>query len=93
MLNQDESLSLLLDKVGLLGDKDYYDYTPADIKNEIIKIIIDLKKSYWQATIKGIEKELQLAEKNADENKVKILMSDLKILNDKLRQIQISNYE
>ncbi|MCX6797930.1 MAG: DNA primase [Candidatus Falkowbacteria bacterium] len=93
LMNQDESLGPLLDKISLLGDKDFYDYTPANIKNEIIKIIIDLKKSYWQAEIKVIEKELAQAEPDGNKDRVGVLMSDLKILNDKLRQIQIANYD
>lgn len=93
LFNQDERLAPMIDKISLLGEKDFYSFTPAAVKNEIIKIILDLKKFTWQAEIKKIEKELALAEKQNDQDKLNSLMSDLKKLTDKLRQIQNSNYE
>ncbi|MFA5163341.1 MAG: DNA primase [Patescibacteria group bacterium] len=93
LLNQDERLGPMLDKISLLGEKDFYSFSPAAVKNEIIKIILDLKKSAWQTEIRQIEKDLSQAEKQADKARVDALMSDLKNLTDKLRQIQNSNYE
>lgn len=93
LVNQDERLGPMLDKISLLGEKDFYSFTPAAVKNEIIKIILDLKKSAWQTEIKQIERDLSQAEKKNDKVRVDALMTDLKNLNDKLRQIQNSNYE
>jgi len=92
LLNQDEGLGPLLDRIVLLGEKDFYDFSPTALKNEVIKIIVDLKKYNWQAEIKRIEQELAQAEKAGDQDKIAVLMSDLKALNDHLRQIQNYNY-
>lgn len=82
--NQDQQFAPLLDKLVLLGEKDFYSSSSAAIKQEIIKLIIDLKRLAWQREIKTIEKELITAEKANDTDSLNVLMDRLKDLNDKL---------
>jgi len=77
----------LLDKLVLLGDKDFYDLDNEQAKNEVIKIIIILKKYYLMSRMKEIEKLIAQSEKEGDEGKVKELMEELKTLGDEMREV------
>ncbi len=83
-------LEKLLDKLILLGEKDFYNFEEAQAKAEILKIIIDLKKYGYQAKIKKLEKLIALSEKNNNQSEIGILMDELKIITDKLREFNIS---
>jgi len=79
----------LLEKLILLGEKDFYNYETAQVKSEIIKIIIELKKYSYQKEIKKIEKQLLESEKKGEEANTIKLMDELKNLTDKIKKINL----
>jgi hypothetical protein len=79
----------LLDKLALLGDKDFYNYEIEQAKNEIIKIIVHLKKNYLGERREEIKKLIAQAEKEGDEENIKGLMEEFKAFSDEIREIEI----
>jgi len=90
LLENGSDLEKLLDKLVLLGEKDFYDFEEAEAKTEIIKIILDLKKYGFQAEIKKLEKLIALAEKNQNNEDINSLMDELKIVTDKLKEFNLN---
>ena len=80
----------LLEKLILLGEKDFYDYEETQVKSEIIKIIVELKKYSYQKNIKKIEKLLLESEKKGDSNETLRLMDELKRLTDEIKKINLN---
>jgi DNA primase len=79
-----------LEKLILLGEKDFYNYEDTQAKSEIIKTIIELKKFSYQKKIKQIEKLLIESEKNKESEKTISLMEELKNLTDEIKKINLS---
>lgn len=67
-----------LDKLVLLGEKDFYDYAADQVKAEIINIIAELKKYSRQRQVHALQREIAAAEKAGDEGKLDILMDELR---------------
>lgn len=78
-----------LDKLILLGEKDFYDYEANQVKAEVIKIIVELKKFGWQKKIKRLEKAIAAAEEKGENQELELLMTELKSLTDQLREINL----
>ena len=83
----DNSQLAILDKLVLLGDKDFYNIDAEQAKQEIIKINLDLKKYYLTNSMKAIEKLIIKSEKEKDGEGVKELMQELKTLSDEMGNI------
>ena len=75
--NGDEKL---LDKLILLGEKDFYDYDSSQVKGELINIIAELKKYDKQKKINKLQKEISRAETEGRNEDLSALMNDLKNL-------------
>ncbi len=86
---QSETEEKLLDKLILLGEKDFYSFDATQAKSEIIKIIVELKKYTCQRKIKKLEKTITLAEKEGRNEDLEILMLELKNLTDEIKQINL----
>lgn len=84
-----ESQLLLLDKLVILGDKDFYDYDVNQAKSEIIKVITSLKKYYLGERRKDIKKLIAQAEDEGDENYLKDLLEEFKVISDEIRELEI----
>jgi len=87
--NQSETAEKLLDKLILLGEKDFYSFDANQAKSEIIKIIVELKKYTCQRKIKKLEKIITLAEKEGRSEDLEILMLELKGLTDEIKKINL----
>jgi len=87
---QAEEEEKFLDRLVLLGEKDFYDYDNNQVKAEIINIILELKKYSYQKKLKVLERGISLAEKAKDSNKVEELMTELKQVTDNLKNINLS---
>jgi len=72
----------ILRRLSLLGEKDFYDYEPEQIKAQIIEIIFELKKYRRKRQIEDIRREIFQAEKSGDEKKLLLLMEELKKIMD-----------
>jgi len=79
----------ILDKLILLGEKDFYSFEPGEAKSEIIKIIVELKKYGCQKKIKKLEKLIAQAEKDGRQADLEILMGELMNLTDEIKKINL----
>jgi DNA primase len=77
----------LLDRLALLGDKDFYNYTAEQAKSEVIKITVSLKKYYLTNRRKEIKKLIAQAEKEGNEEHIKGLMEEFKALTDEIQEV------
>ncbi len=77
----------LLEKLVLLGDKDFFELGIEGAKNEIIKIIIELKKNYLVNKRKEVNRLIAQAEEAGDEEGIKGLMEKFKALTDEIQEI------
>jgi len=79
-LENDDNLLKLLDRLLLLGEKEFYNHTLEEARQEAIKISLELKRHFYQKKIKSLEKEISMLEKldNFDEAKMTELMESLK---------------
>jgi len=75
--NGDEKL---LDKLILLGEKDFYNFEQSQVKAEVANIIGELKKYGRQKKIKKIQRAIARAEKEGKKEDIETLMHDLKDL-------------
>ena len=80
----------ILDRLILLGEKDFYSYEAKNVREEIIKIIIELKKYYLQKQIFAAQKAMAEAEKNGEVDKINKILEELKVLTDSQRNNQVS---
>ncbi|MCK4553534.1 DNA primase [Candidatus Parcubacteria bacterium] len=78
-----------LDRLVLLADKDFYDYNQEQAKEEIIKIIITLKKYYLANRLKEITKLIAQTEKEGGEDRLKDLMEEFKVLTEEMREVEV----
>lgn len=90
LLSIDDKAANVLDRLILLGEKDFYSYEAKNVQEEIIKILIDLKKYYLQKQIASAQKEMALAEKSGEIDKINQILERLKVLTDSQRNNQIN---
>ncbi|MFH1233485.1 MAG: DNA primase [Patescibacteria group bacterium] len=81
-----------LNRIIILADKDFYDYTVEQIKAEIINIINSLKKSYLSARLKEITKLISETEKTSADftdrkGKLKSLLEEFQSLTEEIKEI------
>ncbi|MEI7620330.1 MAG: DNA primase [Candidatus Falkowbacteria bacterium] len=87
--SQDRALASQLDALSLLADKDFAEIELDLVKGEIIKIILALKKSSLKNRMAEVEKQIALAERNNDTQKSGDLMSELKLLSEESKGLDI----
>lgn len=78
-----------LDRLALLGEKDFYDFTPEEGRAEIIKIIVELKKFGCQRRLARLEKQIAAAEKEGRSEDLGLLMLELRQLTEELKKINL----
>ncbi|MFA6215788.1 MAG: DNA primase [Patescibacteria group bacterium] len=71
-----ENLEVLADKLVLLAEKDFFDFDPEIIKEEVAKIVKFCKKNYYALQLKAIEQSLRAAEVKNQKEEVKKLMQN-----------------
>ena len=74
----------LLNKLVILSEKNYYNLEEPRAKNEILKILLELKKEYISRRMKEIERTLAEAEKEGEKERVQELMTELNKLSREL---------
>lgn len=80
----------ILDRLILLGEKDFYSYEAKNVQEEIIKIIVELKKYYLQKQIAMAQKAMANAEKSGNVDAINKILEELKGLTDSQRNNQVS---
>jgi DNA primase len=77
-----ENSTELLDKLAILGEKDFYNLDSDQAKKEILGTVKELKKIYISDRKREIERLISQAEKQGDSRRVEDLMKELKTLSD-----------
>jgi DNA primase len=80
----------ILDRLVLLGEKDFYSYATENVQAELIKILVELKKYYLQRQIFSAQKAMAEAERTGETDKINQILEDIKVLTDLQRNNQIS---
>jgi len=70
----------LLDKLVLLGERDFYSFSQEEAKKELVNVITDLKLAYKHNKMKRIQQAIIKAEKAGQTDRLSELMEDLKNL-------------
>jgi len=76
-----------LDRLAIIGDREFYDLEFEAAKAEAIKIILYLKKNYFLERMREIERLVCQAEKSQEPSRANELMEELKILTDEYRNM------
>lgn len=85
--NQDDGSFNLCGALALLGEKDYYNYDANQLKSEITKIILELKRFSLKRKIKKLQDKIASAEASGDNENLHNLMLDLKNSSDELNNL------
>ena len=83
---EESALPNLLDKLEILGDKDFFSLEPDKAKNEIIKMTMALKTACNTLRCREIQKEISEQEKSGHGQEVQGLMEELKDLQDEMKK-------
>lgn len=81
-----------LDRLLLLGEKEFYSHVPEQAREALIRIIVELKRYDCQTKIRRLEKALALLEKDGGENSANVvemerLMAELKSVTEELKRL------
>ncbi|MBD3359086.1 MAG: DNA primase [Candidatus Buchananbacteria bacterium] len=87
LLTKDPNLVNRLTTLMLLADKDFFNFTEEQIKQEIINIINFLNKNFIKKKIKQVEVLLNHAEKNKDDKQIQELSKDFSNLTQQLNDL------
>lgn len=77
----------ILTALAILGEKDYYSYDSGQIKAELTKIILDLKKYSLKKRIKNTQADIAQAESAGEGERLTALMTEIKNLSDELNSL------
>lgn len=78
----------LLNKLVILGEKEYYHLERDQAKSEMAKILIELKRSYIIKRMREVERTIAEAEKEGEKDKVEELMKELRKLSQELSELK-----
>lgn len=86
--NDEKSLKIL-EKLALLGEKEFYSYSLEEAKKDLITIILEIKRRRLHTEIRELEKQLLVFEKNGEDKQAEIedLMREIKNKNDDLTKL------
>ncbi len=76
----------MLNRLVFLGDKEYLELSPDLAKNELIRIVLFLKKVNLLKRMKDIERLISKAEQESDSTQLNTLMEELKILSEEMQE-------
>jgi len=84
---QSDGSADLCGSLALLGEKDYYNYDFNQLKLEITKIIVDLKKFGLKRRIKSLQNQIANAEAAGESDNLNLLMTEIRNLSDELNNL------
>ncbi|HOZ56461.1 MAG TPA: DNA primase [bacterium] len=84
-------LPLVLDKIAILGDEELYDIDFTAAKDQLIKIVLVLKKNFLNQRMKEAAKMIEQAEKEKNNVDTQALMEEFKFLSEELKELN-SNF-
>jgi hypothetical protein len=77
----------IIDRLALLAERDYYDYDLNQIKSELSKILLELKKFSLKRKIKQLQDQIGVAEAGAGKIDLNNLMTEIKNLTEQLNSL------
>ncbi len=86
-INERNNQLKLLNKLVVFGERRFEGIKKEDAKNEILNILISIKREYLRKAIKTTEKQLKVAEKNNNDKDIEILMLKLKRIFKELKKL------
>jgi DNA primase len=81
------NLATKISTLMLLADKDFFDYTPEKISQELIEIVKSLKKHYISQKLKQIQQLLNQAEKDKNAKQIEELSHDFSSLTQQINNL------
>jgi DNA primase len=88
--NSDQNQLNLLDELVFLGERDFYNKEYAEIRQELTKIVVFLKKEYIRVKMKEIEgliSEMETSGKEEKKKEIRELMEQFQNLSSELREL------
>lgn len=83
-----DNLDGLADKLVLLAEKDFFDFEPAVVSNELKKIITSLKRSHYQELLKKIEQRIKEEEKSKQPGEIEKLNDEFNKIISQLQDLE-----
>lgn len=77
----------ICDRLALLGEKDYYSYDANQLKAEVAKILLELKKFSLKRRIKSLQDQISTAEAGGEDEGMDLLMAEIKNLTEQLNSL------
>jgi len=77
----------VIDRLALLGEKDYYQHDANQLKTEITQVILELKRFSLKRRIKSLQDQISAAEAGGNEEGMDLLMIEIKNLTDQLNSL------
>ncbi len=87
LTEQDLEKEKLLEKLTLLGEKEFYNHNFEQAKQVLIQVTNELKKYHFQQKIKSLEKKLTRAEEDNNQAELNQLMLELKNTTEELKKL------
>lgn len=82
-----EEQAALLNKLVLLGEREFYEHDFARAKQEAASLVLVLKREYLLSRLKEIEKLIFSMEKEGEKEKAKILAAEFKSLSEEIKNL------
>lgn len=79
----------LLDRLSLLAEKEYYQFSAELAKAELIRLLRELRMNFLTRELKNVEARLAQAETQGETALVQSLLEEFKILSEELRDIRL----
>ncbi|PJA09140.1 DNA primase [Candidatus Falkowbacteria bacterium CG_4_10_14_0_2_um_filter_48_10] len=80
-----------LNKIVLLGERDFFDFSLDQARQEMISLCLFLKKNYLSARSRELEKMLAAAEQKDDREKIDLFSKQFKELQSEIRSLERSS--
>ncbi len=77
----------IIDRLALLGEKDYYAYDFNQLKAEVANIVLELKKYSLKRRIKSMQDQIGAAEAGGESEGMSLLMEEIKNLTEQLNSL------
>ena len=78
----------IVDRLALLAERDYYDYDDNQLKSELSKVLLELKKFSLKRRIKKLQDQIGAAEAGSDKTDLNNLMTEIKNLTEQLNSLR-----
>jgi len=81
-----------IDRLALLGERDFYDFNNDQARIEIVKIVFELKRNYLLSRLRELEKlisEMEGRVGGSPKEEVEDILNDFKLLSEELRDLKI----